>query len=115
MGEMEGLADNRVFEKRFLEQDSDSARDGVDDGGCVGGAGVIGNEETSAGRNAFDAADCDADADCTAEEHGAAGSGPIESVGILDDDGVNEQRDTDDDDVEGKEDSDEECAEHGRV
>src|ERR1700721_1473695 len=54
-GEVESLADNRIFEERALEENGDAAGDGADDGGCVGSTGVIGGEDNRAGGNALNA------------------------------------------------------------
>jgi hypothetical protein len=115
MGQLEGLADDGVFEKRFFEKDGDAARDGVDDGGSVGSAGVVGYEQARAGGNAFCAEDSYTDAYSAAEKHGATGTGPVEGVRTFDKNAVDQERDANDDDVQGEEDGDEECAEHAVV
>ena len=114
MGKGKRLADDGIFKERFFEKNGDAAGDGVDHGRGVGGAGVVGYEKAGACGDAFGAEDFNADAYRAAEEHSAAGAGPVESVGTLDEHGEDEERDAYDDDVEREEDGDEECAEHGR-
>ena len=115
MGEMEGLADDGPVEQRAFEENGDAAGDGTDNGGSIGGTGVIRGENAGAGRNALGAFHLDADTDAVDEEHHTFQAGPIERIDVFGEEGINEKRRADDQDVEADENGNEGGTEHGLI
>src|SRR6266851_967724 len=94
------LSDDRIPEERLLQQNSNSPWYRVDHRGSINRAGMVRDEQTSAGWNSLRAYNAHARSDRTHKEHDAANSGPVQRIRILGNDGVDEQWNSGSDDIQ---------------